>query len=172
MSLSFTCQKQINKCSYCCGDKEEDEYWMAKLSFQRLLTQVKWIKNSNGPQNKYLNWAGCMQLSWAYPTHPSTVHCRYLGYVRPEMRSTLVVPIFRQQGSQLGSQTSSTSQTLRPVFALQCSLEHKKTPTFKHHCLHSHFFQENVGNYITLPISIVHLCLFLYSLCTGNVFWL
>lgn len=34
------------------------------------------------------------------------------------------------------------------------------------------FFQENIGNCITLPISIVHLCLFLYSLCTGNVFWL
>jgi len=34
------------------------------------------------------------------------------------------------------------------------------------------FFQENIGNCITLPISTVHLCLFLYSLCTGNVFWL
>lgn len=59
------------------------------------------------------------------------------------------MPLHRQQQSHLGSQTSSASQTLRAGFALQCCFEHKKPPTFKHHCLHSHFSRKMLA--IILP---------------------
>jgi len=96
-----------------------------------------------------------------------------LGYRQPVTRSEHTGNTTLQAtGSQLGSQTSSVSQALRPGFALQCYFEHKKTTYLQTSLSAFSFFQENVGNYITLPISIVHLCLFLCSLCTGNVFWL
>lgn len=102
------------------------------------------------PKSKYLP-LNC--LSWAHAIRPPNSTEQVLGPWDTDNkwweRSTLVMPLCRQEGSQLGSQTSSTSQELRPGFALQCYFEHKKPPTFKHHCLHSHFSRKMLA--IILP---------------------
>lgn len=179
MSPSFSFQKQINNNAILPlrRGKERDETWMATPSFTKIKNKKFWLswhewKIPMALKSKYLPLS-CP--SWAHVRYPPTTWRRCWHLV---MQTARELKWGHWQCHLAGNRGHTWD--IRPIALAKCEgldLLFRAILSIKHTYLQTSlsafsFFQENIGNCITLPISIVHLCLFLYSLCTGNVFWL
>lgn len=149
-----------------CGGKERDEPWMAQhFGTGEMSKKFQWQPELN----TYL-WVACAGHMWVthqqYEGDTGSLWCRQLGNRSEDMGNACHL-----------AGNKGHSWDIKPTAVANMDLRFSAVLSITHIYLQTSlsvfsFFQENIGNCITLPISTVHLCLFLYSLCTGNVFWL